>query len=93
MAKTYTADQIAAIDGGKTALALTGHAPYGDAVSVRNRLDVANKMFKDLEHNVKRFNHLPNDEVVKEWKQELKVWQFVIAEGEKLFERLSQEQK
>lgn len=84
-----TREQIAAIDGARTALALTGHAPFGDCQSIRHRLDAARAQARELEESINIFsgNLPPGDTILSKWMREVRVWKYAIQEGEKLLAR------
>lgn len=87
-AMVFTKDVIGDIDGGGTALALTGHAPFGDCTSIRHRLDAARAQLKKVTENADELaKHMPNDEFVTLWRHEAKVWAYAIKKGEALLAR------
>lgn len=84
----FTKAQIGTIDGGTTAMALCGYAPFGDCQSIRYRLDWATAKMKSLkEYLVDMRKHMPEDVITKMWEHEVEIWEYVIPQGEKLLSR------
>ncbi len=81
-----TRKEIAEADGAGTALALTGHAPFGDCQSIRHRLHAARARLAELKDLIKC--GLPKtDWVMQIWQRDIKIWEYAIQEGEKLLKR------
>lgn len=84
-AMVFTKEVIGNIDCGGTALALTGHAPFGDCTSIRIRLDAARDQLKKITSNADELaKYDANDELVILWRHEAKVWEYAIRKGEAL---------
>ncbi len=79
----YDRDTIGGIDGGRTALALCGFEPFGDITSIRHRLDAARAQLADLTKVVSEAGDY-EEEFVKLWRHEMKIWEYAIEKGEAL---------
>ncbi len=85
LVKPYTRKEISDIDGAKTALVLCGYGPFGDCQSIRYRLDEAHaQVIKLLTNADELAKTLPQDEYVALFRNEARIWQYAIRQGEKL---------
>lgn len=92
--KAFTREEVADIDGAKTALALCGYSPFGDVTSIRHRLDMARAQVEQLTKWANELEpQLPKDPIVRQWRREIEVWEYAIQEGEKLLGRESKNPK
>ncbi len=82
----FSKADLRSIEGGGTALVLCGYTPFGDCRSIRHRLDMVRSQIIKLNKNIHEAeSYLSNNyDIIIGWRREVKIWEFVLAKGEKL---------
>jgi hypothetical protein len=85
MLKQPTVEECAGVDGGATAMALVGHAAFGDVKSIGIRQDMARRELAELEVLLKSelsFGKLTDQRMVQTLRKAVVVWKNVLAYSE-----------